>query len=300
MLLPFGGLSAQDTLQRRITFRYQNDFFSATDRYLTQEVTFRYQTPFVTGIPSARLLLRMEGSSVQGDLFVRQQCYTPRSIRRDTIFTGERPFAAALFIGQEQVGTDAERGLRLTSSLRLGVLGPCALCAEEQRGIHRALDNIEPLGWQFQVAGAPILNYAVRIDKRLWKRGWTELSGGLQGELGTYRTNGLVSARFEVGRFRSPFATAIVLDRRFRFSVAFTGEVKAVAHDATMQGGLFDAASVYVLPASALERVVLRGGWEAKLSFKRTALSFNKVHLTREFKGGLAHGWGGFTLDVWL
>ena len=148
--------------------------------------------------------------------------------------------------------------------------------------------------------GTPIVNYAVQLDKRLYRTSFLEVSSGVAAEVGSYRTNGVLNARVELGRFISPFTMPVVQDGKLRISISLTGDVRAVAHDATLQGALIGDASPYVLPASAISRTVLRGGWEAKLSYKRTQLSFNRIYLTHEFTNGLPHGWGGINLRwVW-
>ncbi|MBK7554136.1 MAG: lipid A deacylase LpxR family protein [Flavobacteriales bacterium] len=298
LLFPVGAVAqtAEDTSQA-FTFRYENDFFNATDQYFTQGVQVAYQAPFIGKSPLAYVLLRLKDTPQQHALLLEQQCYTPTSIRRDTIFTGERPFAAALFIGQRRVTADAARGLRLTSVLSLGVLGPCAVCAEEQRGIHEALDNIEPLGWEFQIASDAILNYGAQLEKRIIGLPFAEAALGVSGDVGTYRTNAGLVASLEVGRFVSRFAASKPLDRKFRVSAFGEGQVKLVGYDATLQGGLFNDGSPYTLQADDVERTVLTGRFGVKASYRKFSLTALRTFITREFRTGRDHGWGGFLLE---
>ena len=284
--------------QRAFTFRYENDFFNATDKYYTQGVVLDYSAPFIGRSPTTRALLRLRDAGVQHALFAEQNCFTPSSIRRDTIFTGDRPFAAALFVGQRALSIDPTRGLKLTSALMASWWGRPAEWAEEQRGIHRALDNIEPLGWQFQVASALILNYAARIEKRLLRLPFAEASLGASADLGTYRSNAGVNGRLELGRFRSDFDVRGPGPKAFRASAFVDGQVKAIAYDASMQGGLFNADSPYVLQPEAIERLVLSGGGGVKLAYGKLSLTYAKTFITREFVGGTDHGWGTCTIKV--
>jgi lipid A 3-O-deacylase len=298
LLFPKGTVAqtAEDT-SRVFTFRYENDFFNATDQYFTQGVQVAYQAPFIGKSPLAHVLLRLKDAPQQHALLSEQQCYTPTSIRRDTIFTGERPFAAALFLGQRMVTADPVRGLRLTSVLSLGVLGPCAVCAEEQRGIHEALDNIEPLGWEFQIASDAIVNYGALLERRIVGSRFAEGALGLAGDVGSYRTNAGLVASLELGSFVSRFVTSKPLDRKFRISAFGEGQVKLVGYDATLQGGLFNDGSRYTIQADDVERAVLTGRFGLKASYRKFSLTASRTFITREFRTGRDHGWGGFLLE---
>ncbi len=293
---------AQRTFQstRSFSFRYQNDFFNATDKYYTQGVQFIYGAPFLGRSPVAHVLFGLKDATLEHAVLLEQQCFTPSSIRRDTIFTGDRPFAAALFLGQRMVSFAPQRALKLSSAIKLGVLGPCALCAEEQRGIHRALDNIEPLGWQHQVAGDVIVNYSLRIDKRVLRSSFAETSLGASAELGTYRTNTGLHGRVEVGCFNSFFEPAAPSSKVFHFSAYVEGQVTVIGYDATMQGGLFNASSPYTLSADAIERLVLGGGGGLRLTYRALSLTYAKTFITSEFVGGTDHGWGTCRIEVIL
>lgn len=151
-------------------FQYDNDFFHATDRYYTQGIKLELAAPFMHRSPVCHLLVDLgEGTMKRQVFFAQQDCFTPSSIRRDTILRTDRPFAAVLYIGQRSISNDTERKRTLTTAISLGVIGPCAVCAEEQVGIHRALDNIAPLGWQFQVGSDVILNYSAAMDQRVFR-----------------------------------------------------------------------------------------------------------------------------------
>ncbi len=281
------------------TFRYENDFFSATDKYYTQGVLLEYSASFIKASPATRLLLRLRDGQERHSFFAEQNCFTPSSIRRDTILTGDHPFAAALFVGQRLVSADPVRGIKLTSTLELGAMGPCAICAEEQRGIHRALHNIEPLGWQFQVAGDVIVNYDVEVQKRLFRLPFAEASVGASTELGTYRTNVVLDGDLELGHFDSGF-DGRTPGKGFRASAFLNGRVKAVGYDASLQGGILNSDSPYVLSAGSIERAVLVGGGGVRFGYHRLSLDYSRTFTTREFAGGTDHGWGTLFVQIRL
>jgi len=136
---------------RSYHFNYDNDFFNATDYYYTQGIRWEFNFPFIKKIPITKLLFRLHKSN--DELFgitLNQDCYTPLSIRHSAIYYDEHPFAGAIYLGFQRVSNDEEKKERLSSEIDIGGMGPCAVCEEEQKGIHKGLNNIQPLGWEFQ------------------------------------------------------------------------------------------------------------------------------------------------------
>ena len=276
---------------RYFTFAYANDFFRATDRYFTQGVRLELAGPFVARSPARWLLPSMgERTDQQHALFVEQNCYTPRSIRRDTVLRDDRPFAAALFIGQRRISKDAARGRLLNSAFLLGVLGPCAVCAEEQRAIHAGLNNITPIGWEFQVAGDVIANLDLELKQRLLRASFLEVSIAGALRAGTFHDRMGIGGQLELGRFRSLFGGE--RKRNFELSVFTSGRMDAVWYDATLQGGLFNHTSVHTVPHGDVERFTGRGEIGARMTLGAFDLHFAHVYTTRDFRGGMPHAWG--------
>ena len=289
---------AQQAARNAVEFHYANDFFTATDRYYTQGVQLRHVGDVWARTPTAPLLLRTRSDAdpLYG-FFLRQDCYTPGSIRSDTIRTGDRPFAAMLYLGQEVTSSDETRGLRMRSQFKLGLLGPCAGCAEEQKWIHHGLGNITPLGWQYQVRTDVIANYGVEVRQRLFRANVYRVHGLGAVEVGTMRdalTGGLV---LELGH---PLRANNERDRsaRVRFTAFGQADATAVAFDAALQGGPFQQHDAYALRADDVERIVLAGEWGGQLSFRHLDLRYGERYITRTFCNGLAHAWGTFSLQV--
>lgn len=277
--------------QHALTFDYANDFFRATDRYFTQGVRLELTSPAVARVPARSILPAIGNSAIQDhSLFAEQNCYTPRSIRRDTVLRDDRPFAAALFIGQRRTSLDPVHKRQLTSAVLLGVLGPCAVCAEEQRAIHAALDNIAPIGWQFQVAGDVLVNVDMDLQQRLLRTTFLEFSVTGATRVGTFHDRLGIGGLLEVGLFRSRFGGE--RERYFEWSVFTTGRAEAVGYDATLQGGLFNHTSVHTLTHRDVEHLVGRGELGLTARVGVFDLSFAHVYTTRDFRNGLPHAWG--------
>lgn len=283
------------------SFTYANDFFTATDRYFTQGVGLRYgSTGLARSFLMAPMLRLRSDASPWLTILAQQDCYTPASIRTDTIRTFDRPFAAAVYLGLEANSVDPDRGLKVMSTLIAGALGPCASCAEEQMWIHHGLGNIEPLGWQFQVHSDVLVNYGATVEKRLFSSGWAEGHGGLQGNVGSYRDDATASFALELGKGATAFAPQGERPRSPRFKAFGHAALTVVGYDAPMQGGLFQRDNPHVLDAAQIERVVAGYGWGAHLNFRGIDLEYREWYIGRTFVGGLTHGWGMVVLRGWF
>lgn len=185
---------------RMVRLDYQNDYFNATDYYFTQGVRFDVWAPVFSKFPVSKLLLKLgkKAEDVHG-MFFSQECFTPTSIRSDTILTGNRPFAACIFIGQVRISSLPEKKTRLTTEIVIGLLGSRAGCMETQQTIHGWIQGIDPHGWQYQVANDLILNYYAKYDKLIISRKYVELLGFCAIRAGTLYDNLSLGTKIRTG-----------------------------------------------------------------------------------------------------
>jgi hypothetical protein len=277
---------------------YDNDVLSATDRYYTQGIRLELSAHFLRKALLSRAMIPVNkyarnyyGMAVEHDGF------TPRSIRRDSIYTGERPYASVFFIAGFLISVDKEKQQRLTSELDLGVIGPLAKGAEMQKGIHYALNNIQPLGWQYQVDNDAVLNYTVNYEKGFLLTKYFDFTGMMEARAGTLYDDISVGATIRLGWMQPYFENLGLskyhtINRKFQCYLFIREKVKAVGYNATMQGGLFNKNSVYIIDKDDVNRVVGRADIGIVLAYKRVSVEYTKVHITPEFYNGLSHGWG--------
>ncbi len=72
-------------LENCIRLQYDNDFFSATDRYYTQGIHLTIIHPVIKYSPISYALIRLKNQSLNYyGLEIAQDCFTPKSIRYDT------------------------------------------------------------------------------------------------------------------------------------------------------------------------------------------------------------------------
>ncbi|MES2561041.1 MAG: lipid A deacylase LpxR family protein [Bacteroidota bacterium] len=290
--LPFQ-LLAQDHL---IRVSYDNDFFSATDQYYTQGVRLEYIAPVFQHSPVRYVLLHPQYvSTAYAGIAIERDGFTPSGIRIDRIPYGDRPYAGTMFVSQFSIIFNREKCTRIFSQVDLGMMGPVVGGKEEQTGIHRAIGNILPLGWEYQIANDVIVNYTAQLEKGIVHQHHVTLTGFTQARAGTIYTDASMGTMIRVGLMNDYFSNLGITksegSRKIQCYGFTRASGKAVAYNATMQGGLFSE-STYTLPSSSIKRWVLQGSYGIIIAYKRLQLEYTKIHISPEYKNGLSHGWG--------
>jgi lipid A 3-O-deacylase len=281
-----------------VRLNYDNDYFSASDMYYTQGIRLEFLGNIFSKSPFAYTLIKKGPLNYYG-LSVSQDCFTPYSIRRDTIFTGERPFGAAMYLSHYLVSINPEKKYRLNTQLDLGAIGPCALCEEEQKGIHAAIGDIEPLGWQFQLSQDYMVNYSIGYEKELFAKKDFEIIGTSAMRLGTIYNDGGMGMTLRAGWLSPYFETLGIKpsSRKFHCYGFVKGSVKFVAYNAMLQGGFFSD-DIYTLPSSSVKRLVGTAYTGIVLAYKGLSIEYTKAFMTPEFENGLSHKWGHCVISV--
>jgi hypothetical protein len=284
-------------------YTYDNDFFSATDRYYTQGVRlelilqgFKYNPVRCLLIPLNHTTKKYYGLAFERDGF------TPRSIRHDSIYFGERPYAGLSYLSSFIMSLDSVKNQKMTSCLDLGIIGPASLGAEEQMFIHKKLNNIQPLGWEYQIANDVVINYKVKYEKGLIQSKSFEVIGLVEGRAGTLYDDLSLGGTIRVGRLKNYFAdlgtARFSRNRKLQFYFLLQGALKGVAYNATMQGGAFNHSSVHTLGSDEVNRLVLTYSGGVVFAYKRLSIEYTKAYITKEFYNGLNHGWGHCYITV--
>lgn len=268
---------------RLLRFDYANDVFTGSDRYYTQGLGLTYFDPALKADPLMRALPALPGGPKNYGLAVRHSGFTPSSIHHEELLVGDRPFAAYLFLSHLLVSRDPELGLTLTAGWDAGIVGQGAGGKWMQTGIHRALGNLLPQGWDHQIRNDFVLDYHARLEKILLAWRAADLGAFIDATAGTLYTSAAVGAKARLG--------ALAQDRKTRYFLFASAEEKVVGYDATLQGGLTNRGSPYTLTDSEIERGVSREELGVVLDFGGFALEARRVFQSREFGNGLAHQW---------
>ncbi|MBN8826705.1 MULTISPECIES: lipid A deacylase LpxR family protein [unclassified Spirosoma] len=279
-------------------FHYDNDYFTATDRYYTQGYNVEVVNPALRKNPLTKLLVTLKGNPIQYGLSLEHFGFTPTTLGSDAILVGDRPFAACILVKTFSISTDTLRRVRVSSLLSTGMVGPIAFGYEMQAAIHRLINGVEPHGWQHQIRNDAILNYNLTYEKQLYAyRHALSVSATAQVQVGTFLNRAQTGVAVILGRFDSPFSQTTTSKRLQLYAYA-QPLVSIVAYDATLQGGLFNRSSPYVIPADQLTRTTFQANYGAVFRYKKLYLEYYQSLLTREFETGMPHRWGGIKIGV--
>ncbi len=292
---------------RYIRLHYENDYFTATDYYYTQGINLESVNPSYNKFPQSKILFAPKGTAHQYGISIEHNGYTPTSIESNTILYGDRPFAAALMLKTFSMNADTLHHVRITSLFTLGVIGPAAGGYEMQKSIHSWIHGTEPLGWQYQIQNALILNYEVGVEKNLMALNNKFLINGTAtaraGSLNTKLSTGLTFMYGRLGeRIVSVFGRGGKQAARrdnVHFHLYAQPLINVVGYDASLQGGLlFSRSSPYTLSASQVEHLTFQLNYGAVLNYHSLYLEYFQTFLTKEFETGLQHRWGGIRVGV--
>lgn len=308
------GFAQNDSIELKDRFyrhKYENDFFTATDRYYTQGVYLEFIFPSFKNLLVSRALLPLRPMS-QGEkrkvlnyygVSTERQGFTPSTIRHfgEPVY-GERPYAAVVYLTHSLVSIAPQQKLRLTSRINLGFMGTNLFGEEEQIYIHTKLGNILPLGWEYQIENDYVINYDLFLEKGLIDKKWFELTGFTEARVGTLYDDLSIGSMIRVG-YMYPYFDNLGLTRnkaaqKFQCYLFFRGKLKGVAYNATMQGGMINHNSTYVVPDSYVERLIGQASYGVFISYKRFGLEYSLASITKEYKIGKNHAWGRVGINV--
>jgi lipid A 3-O-deacylase len=286
--------------ERFVRLHYDNDFFTATDYYYSQGYCIEVVNPALRKNPLARLLIKTRGHQARYGLALEHVGFTPTTLQREAIPVRDRPFSAYILLKTFGVSIDTLRRVRVTSVISTGMLGPVALGGEIQTALHRLVNAIEPHGWQHQIRNDVLLNYTLQYEKQLYAyRQALLVSATGQAQVGTLADRLQAGIVVMAGRFDSPFGRSLN-NRRLPIQLYLYAQplVSVVAYEASLQGGLFNRSSPYMIQAGQLARTTFQANVGAVFHYKTLYLEYYQSMLSREFKTGLPHRWGGVKIGV--
>lgn len=285
--------------EKSLRLHYENDYFSKSDIYYTQGINLEFVHPVFQKFPGSRLLAGRTSQQRKYGIAAEHLGFTPTSISFREILAEDRPFAASLFLKLFSASSDSLRKYRITSSISAGVIGPLAGAKEFQSAIHRWINDTKPLGWNNQIKNDVVLNYQVDFAKQVFNyKDVLTLAGKLGGRAGTYNTKLNAGVIMMTGLFDDPWKFFSRANRNFQIYVYEEPLISLVGHDATLQGGIFNKNSPYTISASNLERVVFQNNAGLVIQFKKINVEYFQSYLTKEFRTGRPHHWGGVRIGL--
>lgn len=283
--------------EKYFRLNYENDFFSATDEYYTQGIHVELVSPSIKKFPLSKLLIHPHNTYTRFGIGLEHNGYTPSSIQHSELLYGDRPFAACLMLKSFQISTDTEDKYRLSSSIVTGVIGQAAGGAEMQTGIHRWLNNVTPQGWIYQIHNDAIINYQVDLEKQvLAYSNILSIDADAIAHVGTLSDKAALGITIMGGYFDNPYSAKPANKKHFRMYAYEHSQVNIVGYDATLQGGMFNHSSPYTVPATDITRIVLENRFGFVVVYRNVSLEYFQSYLSREFKTGSYHVWGGIQI----
>jgi len=281
-------------------FHYDNDYFTKTDEYYSQGISFEYVHPSIKKILSAKLLWKPYTSTPQYGVTFNLFGYTPTSIASDSILYGDRPFNADISFKTFLIQADAVHKQQVSTAFSIGVMGKAALGYDIQYNIHRWLKNPLPHGWQQQIKNDIILNYQLNYEKQLLAAGNNFLlNTTAEARAGTLNDKLSGGFNFMAGLFNKRFMP-VIKKAKAEYYLYGQSRVNFIGYDASMQGGLFNRKSPYTTAAYDITRVTFQADAGVIVNFKKLYLSYTQSFLTKEFRTGKYHRWGGISIGFAL
>ena len=279
-----------------VRLNYENDFFTATDRYYTQGVSLEFVHPGLGKFPLSYLLLRPTGYHISYGLSYELDGYTPSSIRHDEIIYGDRPFAGVMLLKSFNIAVDSASHNRFSSNFSIGMIGPAGGGEEIQYNIHKWLHNILPLGWQHQIHNDVLVNYGISHEKQLLNLGdWLTLNSHADVELGTLSDKAGLGAILAIGNSANSFTKT---KNKLRVRVYEQPQINLIAYDATLEGGVFNHSSPYTIAPNQITRITFQNNAGIVFNIGKLYLEYFQSYLTKEFQTGLFHRWGGVRVGM--
>jgi lipid A 3-O-deacylase len=284
------------------SLNYDNDFFRGTDRYYTQGIIVDLTNQALRRDPAVKILLKLnEGTKYYG-IKLEQDCFTPRSIRHNSIYYGERPYSAIFFLGCYVVSMNKIKKQRLTSEIELGVMGPYAFGREEQMGIHKGLNNLQPLGWEYQIKTDVIVNYNTEYERGIVGNKFFGLIGSTGFRAGTLYDDISCGFQIRTGWMHSYFEDLGMSkkqgSKKFQCFFYIREKGRGILYNSTLEGGLFNRTSIYTIPDKDMKRITSQTSFGLVLAYGHFSVEFAETYLTKEFSTGLDHGWGHCNLKL--
>jgi hypothetical protein len=291
--------------ERFFSIKDDNDLMVGTDRYYTQGLLVELIMPVIKKSPVSRLLIPLRGNTINYyGLQLEQDIFTPTFIL-DTVYWNQYPYSGVLFLAHSLWSLNPDKHKLLNTKFDLGLIGPSSFVGLEQDAAHALFDFPRPTGWYYQLSQDIIINYDVHYEKGIIERKHFEMMLNTTARAGTLYDDAGVGAMVSAGKMKNHFQQIYSSDncseankKLWQCYVYAGAKVKTVVYNATLQGGMFDKNSVYVINTEDVKRVVGTGTIGIVISYKRICMEYSQTYITPEYKTGLDHSWGHCSLAI--
>lgn len=286
---------------------FDNDIFNNTDRYYTNGVHLIYNSPALAFFRINRIFPAINKQSVEfNSIELNHAIYTPFTTKKPPTLINDRPYASILYLTFLRRTEKLSGKMSIESSLDVGVIGEIALGSILQQGVHSSLiTNDFPLGWETQIKNDLLLNYNMRLRKRIFSFASINSSFITQLEVGsrlTGATTGIIlatgSQMFHKTSEKKAPGSVTDKNRPFKYSIETSILANVVGYNATLNGGLFNKNNTFVLNFEQIEKFNLKCYLKLSVCYKMVGISLTQFYSTPEFKNGQDHFWGQVGIQI--
>jgi len=216
-----------------------------------------------------------------------QLMFTPEHITKTHPDINDYPYAGALFATHSLHSSNPVKKYNLQSELLIGVMGPASIADRTQILVHRLINNDRPMGWQYQLPNAALINFNFSLEKMLFhQKNWLEIIGGGTGTLGTMTDGFSAFGTIRFGKMNPYFDGSIGQfsgKKQFQFYFFVRPELRWLGYNAMVDGAAFRGKSDYYKTSDGVEnvpntnkRVEGNLGLGAVLTWKNLGLAFSQ------------------------
>jgi hypothetical protein len=282
--------SAGRAQERQFSFSLNNDIWNKTDRY--------YSNGFHASFTNPRFIIPLMAlDSVQlktAGVNLFQDVYTPAVYNTNVYDPFDRPYAAVL--AAEYFLAFQKKQQAFKPSMLIGVIGKAALGQEVQNGVHEVIDNLEALGWGYQLKNGFLINVGLNYQYALIQLPLQQFSVIGNVNAGTYRNNVELGAQYQIGNRTMLQPKGILsLSGNWSHSVMAEAKIRAVGYDATLQGA-WGQNYTYGIPNDRINRLPFIGAIGYTVRYKNIQFALEQNFQSAEFDGAENHRWLGLTI----
>jgi len=284
-----------------LNISFENDLitYANTDRYFTNGITFDLQTPRLAHSSLQKLMIPYRNkASVRYNISMVQDMYTPTDTRIAPTLKNDRPYSSILYFGYRKTIADQVRGVKISSQLIAGYIGPYSPGSYMQTLVHKTFPtNDVPLGWETQINTDLILNYNISAFKALINNKNLTIAAVANAKAGTLINTAGAGLQIQAGK-AEPFFGLADNAKWPETEYYFFGRTNVgfVAYNALLQGGMFNRSNIFTLNGNEIMRVVGNAEVGFRFRYKGVGIELSQHYLSPEYKGGLWHKWGRMNL----
>jgi hypothetical protein len=300
VFLSYLQVSAQQAdLNPIVELTLSNDMTYFTDHYFSNGINLAVYTSFMAKSPLNKILvLHRENSKVYYALTFTHNMYTP--IYFDTISKRsiDHPFAAYFLVGNRKESYTLSQRVKVISELQLGVIGSMAGGQAFQNTMHNYIPFAGPVeGWENQIKNDFCFQYSASLEKGIADVQWMELNLVAGGKLGNPHSEAQLGMYCRLGYFDDYFQhIGINSNREWQLWIFCAGDVNLIAHNAVLQGGMFNRSSSYSL--QTINHILWHTRFGGTLVYKNIKLEMAQEVTSPSFPTGLWHRWAYLKLMI--